>query len=60
MSQSMPEGALDMPLLLLLLVALVLLAVLAALAGVDSRDGADWSPLGRGGMTTGTGPPWRA
>ena len=46
MSQSMPEGALDMP-LLLLLVALVLLAVLAALAGVDSRDGADWSPPGR-------------
>jgi hypothetical protein len=46
MSQSMLEGALDMP-LLLLLVALVLLAVLAALAGVDSRDGADWSPPGR-------------
>jgi hypothetical protein len=46
MSQSMPEGALDMP-LLLLLIALVLLAVLAALAGVDSRDGADWSPPGR-------------
>jgi hypothetical protein len=46
MTRSMPEGALDMP-LLLLLVALVLLAVLAALAGVDSRDGADWSPPGR-------------
>jgi hypothetical protein len=46
MSQSMSEGALDMP-LLLLLVALVLLGILAGLAGVDSRDGADWSPPGR-------------
>jgi hypothetical protein len=46
MSQSMPEGALDMP-LLLLLVALALLGILAALAGVDSRDGADWLPPGR-------------
>jgi hypothetical protein len=46
MSQSMSQGGLGMP-LLLLVVALVLLGILAALAGVDSRDGADWSPPGR-------------